>query len=105
MCSSGVITIGAQALASMTIVLHSSLLSHPSLLSPQLLPLPPSTANIVVNAQICSISRSINVVCCIRCIKRCIMKSDLQQKVGRKMLEERPPQKKEDGAVVGCRDG
>jgi len=105
MCLVGVFTIDAQDLAIMTIASHPSLVSHPSLLSPQVLPLLPSTANTVVNAQICSIFRSSNVECCVRGIKRCIMKSDLQNKVGRKMLEERPQQKKQDGAVAGCRGG
>ena len=81
--------------------IHHCFPIHPSLLSPQLLP----TANLVINVQIYSISRRSNVDCCIRCTQWCFMKSDLQNKVGRKILEERPPYKKEDGAAAGCRGG
>jgi hypothetical protein len=33
------------------------------------------------------------------------MKGDLQNKLGRKILEVHPPYKKEDGAAAGCRGG
>ena len=97
-CSVGVITISAQALAIVTIashcIHHCLLFSHPLWLSPNSLSLLSSTVNIVVNARICSIPSCNNVDCCVRCINRCSMKSDLQNKGERKMLEERPPQKK-----------
>ncbi len=78
MCSVGVITIGAQALAIVTIALHHIhhclLFSYPLWLSPKSLSLLSSTVNIVVNAQIRSIPSCNIVDCCVRCI----MKSDLQ---------------------------
>ncbi len=108
-CSVGVITIGAQALAIVTIALHCIhhclLFSHPLWLSPKSFSLISSTVNIVVHAHNCSILTCNNVDCCVRCINRCSMKSDLQNKGERKMLEERPPQKKVDGAAARCRGG
>jgi hypothetical protein len=43
----------------------------------------------------------IMIDCCVRCINGCIMKSDMQNKGETEMLEEHPPQKKEDEAGAG----
>ncbi len=58
---------------------------------------------IVTIAWICSIPSYNNVDCCVMCIERCIVMSDMKNKGEIKMLEEHPPQKIEH--QQGCRGG